>query len=72
LEITDNGMGFPPSIVQRATEPYVTTKPKGTGLGLAVVHKIMEEHGGTMDIGNIEKEGQMLGAKVSLSFVVAK
>ncbi len=72
LEITDNGMGFLPSIAQRAIEPYVTTKPKGTGLGLAVVHKIMEEHGGALDIGNIEKEGRILGAKVSLSFVVAK
>jgi len=72
LEVSDNGSGFPDSIIQRAFEPYVTTKPKGTGLGLAVVHKIMEEHGGKIEVGNIEKDGKLLGAKVSLSFVVAK
>jgi nitrogen fixation/metabolism regulation signal transduction histidine kinase len=72
LEVSDNGNGFPDSIIQRAFEPYVTTKPKGTGLGLAVVHKIMEEHGGKIEVGNIEKDGKLLGAKVSLSFVVAK
>jgi nitrogen fixation/metabolism regulation signal transduction histidine kinase len=72
LEVSDNGAGFPQSILKRAFEPYVTTKPKGTGLGLAVVHKIMEEHGGNIEVGNLEKDGKLLGAKVSLSFAVAK
>lgn len=72
LDVMDNGGGFDESIVKRAFEPYVTTKPKGTGLGLAVVQKIMEEHGGKIQVGNTEKDGKVLGAKVSLSFVVAK
>lgn len=72
LEIADNGTGFSEAILQRAYEPYVTTKPKGTGLGLAVVQKIMEEHGGKIEVANIEKAGKLLGAKVSLSFAVAK
>jgi nitrogen fixation/metabolism regulation signal transduction histidine kinase len=72
LDVNDNGGGFEESIVKRAFEPYVTTKPKGTGLGLAVVQKIMEEHGGKIQVGNTEKDGKVLGAKVSLSFVVAK
>lgn len=72
LEVCDNGGGFPESIVKRAFEPYVTTKPKGTGLGLAVVQKIMEEHGGKIEVGNTEKDGKVLGAKVSLSFALAK
>ena len=72
LDVTDNGGGFEESIVKRAFEPYVTTKPKGTGLGLAVVQKIMEEHGGKIQVSNTEKDGKVLGAKVSLSFVVAK
>ena len=42
----DNGTGFPDHILKRAFEPYVTTKAKGTGLGLAVVKKIADEHGG--------------------------
>ena len=72
LDINDNGGGFEASILKRAFEPYVTTKPKGTGLGLAVVQKIMEEHGGKIQVSNTEKDGKVLGAKVSLSFVVAK
>lgn len=72
LDIVDNGPGFPDAILKRAFEPYVTTKPKGTGLGLAVVHKIMEEHGGKIEVGNIEKAGKFTGAKVSLSFAIAK
>jgi nitrogen fixation/metabolism regulation signal transduction histidine kinase len=52
LSITDNGPGFSPKILARAFEPYVTSKPRGTGLGLAVVKKIIEEHGGRIDIKN--------------------
>ncbi|MDO5653731.1 MAG: ATP-binding protein, partial [Brachymonas sp.] len=45
LTVCDAGPGFPEHILQRAFEPYVTTKIKGTGLGLAVVKKIADEHG---------------------------
>jgi nitrogen fixation/metabolism regulation signal transduction histidine kinase len=52
LTITDNGPGFSPKILARAFEPYVTSKSRGTGLGLAMVKKIVEEHGGRIDIQN--------------------
>jgi len=52
LSISDNGPGFMPRILANAFEPYVTTKAKGTGLGLAMVKKIIEEHGGRIDIQN--------------------
>ena len=52
LSITDNGPGFAPKILARAFEPYVTSKPRGTGLGLAMVKKIIDEHGGRIDIQN--------------------
>jgi nitrogen fixation/metabolism regulation signal transduction histidine kinase len=52
LSIADNGPGFSPKILARAFEPYVTSKPRGTGLGLAMVKKIIEEHGGRIDIQN--------------------
>ena len=69
--VRDNGAGFPEHILKRAFEPYVTTKVKGTGLGLAVVKKIADEHGARIDISNRVAEGSVQGAQVSLSFAVA-
>ena len=72
LTVLDEGTGFAPNILQRAFEPYVTTKTKGTGLGLAVVKKIADEHGARLDIANRVEEGVVKGAQVSLSFGVEK
>ena len=52
LAVSDNGPGFTPKILARAFEPYVTSKARGTGLGLAMVKKIVDEHGGRIDIQN--------------------
>ena len=75
LRVQDNGMGFPAHILKRAFEPYVTTKVKGTGLGLAVVKKIADEHGARIDLSNrMVGEGEhkvIRGAQVSISFTVA-
>jgi nitrogen fixation/metabolism regulation signal transduction histidine kinase len=68
LTVLDNGPGFDEHILKRAFEPYVTTKEKGTGLGLAVVKKIADEHGTRVEISNRFLDGQLLGAQVSLSF----
>jgi nitrogen fixation/metabolism regulation signal transduction histidine kinase len=70
LLVRDNGAGFPDNILKRAFEPYVTTKAKGTGLGLAVVKKIADEHGARIDISNRVADGVVQGAQVSLSFPV--
>ncbi|HSI55595.1 MAG TPA: ATP-binding protein [Ramlibacter sp.] len=71
LIVQDTGAGFPEHILKRAFEPYVTTKAKGTGLGLAVVKKIADEHGARVDLKNRVEEGVVRGAQVSLSFAVA-
>lgn len=68
LTVSDSGGGFPSHILQRAFEPYVTTKPRGTGLGLAVVKKIADEHGARIELSNRTEEGVVRGAQVSLSF----
>jgi nitrogen fixation/metabolism regulation signal transduction histidine kinase len=70
LTVRDNGAGFPEHVLKRAFEPYVTTKVKGTGLGLAVVKKIADEHGARVDISNRVIDGAVQGAQVSLSFAV--
>ena len=65
----DNGPGFPDHILKRAFEPYVTTKAKGTGLGLAVVKKIADEHGGRDRPEESRGRRDVIqGAQVSLSF----
>lgn len=64
FSVTDNGSGFPEHLMKRVFEPYVTTKPKGTGLGLVIVKKIVEEHGGEIAISNLVPRG----ARVTLSF----
>jgi nitrogen fixation/metabolism regulation signal transduction histidine kinase len=67
FSVTDNGTGFPEHLMKRAFEPYVTTKPRGTGLGLVIVKKIVEEHGGDITIANVAPHG----ARVSLTFPAA-
>ncbi len=84
LHVIDNGPGFSDKVLKRAFEPYVTTKTKGTGLGLAVVKKIADEHGARVRVANLavaaEATGEAVagaastgngparGAQVSLSF----
>ena len=75
LSIVDNGPGFADKVLHRAFEPYITTKSKGTGLGLAVVKKIADEHRATVRIANLRDAGSddaaaaaVRGARVSLSF----
>jgi PAS domain S-box-containing protein len=72
LSVLDNGPGFPEGVLKRAFEPYVTSKAKGTGLGLAVVKKIADEHGARLRAVNVhageEQDLPVTGARVSLSF----
>ena len=70
LSVLDCGTGFPEHILKRAFEPYVTTKARGTGLGLAVVKKIADEHGTRVEIANRVVDGNAIGAQVSLSFAI--
>ncbi|WP_225782418.1 ATP-binding protein [Xenophilus sp. Marseille-Q4582] len=71
LIVQDSGPGFAESILKRAFEPYVTTKSKGTGLGLAVVKKIADEHGARIELSNRMADGAVAGAQVSLSFAAS-
>jgi nitrogen fixation/metabolism regulation signal transduction histidine kinase len=70
LSIEDNGSGFSAAVLQRAFEPYVTTKASGTGLGLAVVKKIADEHNARIELKNKMQDDLISGAQVSLSFRV--
>ncbi|MGO4907895.1 ATP-binding protein [Pseudorhodobacter sp. W20_MBD10_FR17] len=68
IRIADNGIGLPPDRA-RLFEPYVTTRANGTGLGLPIVKKIIEEHGGTLALLDaIEFDGNThVGAMAEIS-----
>jgi nitrogen fixation/metabolism regulation signal transduction histidine kinase len=66
LLIVDNGPGFPVELLPRIFEPYVTTKARGTGLGLPIVRKIVDEHQGTIEISNSPDGGARIDIRLPL------
>jgi len=66
LTIADNGPGFPVELLPRIFEPYVTTKARGTGLGLPIVKKIVEEHQGSIEISNAPEGGARIVIRLPL------
>ena len=66
LRIRDNGPGFPVELLSRIFEPYVTTKARGTGLGLPIVKKIIDEHLGTIEISNAPEGGARIDIRLPL------
>jgi two-component system nitrogen regulation sensor histidine kinase NtrY len=69
IEVSDNGIGFPTENRQRLLEPYMTTRAEGTGLGLPIVAKILEDHGGGIELLDAEWGP---GARVKLYFPVQR
>lgn len=57
LSVEDDGPGIPPAVAARVFTPFFTTKAKGTGLGLAVVQRIVDAHGGTVSLQSTPGEG---------------
>jgi two-component system, NtrC family, nitrogen regulation sensor histidine kinase NtrY len=68
IDIIDNGVGFPTENRQRLLEPYMTTREGGTGLGLPIVAKIFEEHGGGIEL--LDHPDGIRGAMVRLSLAI--
>jgi len=57
LAIIDSGSGIAPELMDRIFDPYFTTKPDGTGLGLPIALRIIQAHGGTLDISSAPGRG---------------
>ncbi len=60
LSVADNGDGFDEEVIERVFEPYVTTKVKGSGLGMAIVQNVIEQHDGRIFAGNVEPNGAII------------
>ena len=57
IRLSDGGPGIPESIQDKVLQPFFTTKEEGTGLGLSIATRIVEEHGGWMDLTSEEGKG---------------
>ena len=57
LEVLDRGPGLPAGLAHRVFEPYVSTKQRGSGLGLSLVRDIARQHGGTVSLAGREGGG---------------
>jgi two-component system nitrogen regulation sensor histidine kinase GlnL len=55
VSVEDNGEGIPEDMRAHIFDPFVTSKPKGSGLGLALVAKIIDDHGGTIEVDSAYK-----------------
>ena len=55
--VTDEGSGIPAAVRARIFDPFFTTKDKGLGLGLAVCHRILDEHHGAIQVDSVEGQG---------------
>jgi two-component system NtrC family sensor kinase len=62
MAVADTGSGIPPEMLARVFEPWVTTKTlgQGTGLGLAIAREVIEAHGGTITIRNLDAGGAVV------------
>ena len=57
IAVADSGPGIPPDELERVFDPYFTTRAEGTGLGLSLVHRIVSEHGGRIEVHSAPGEG---------------
>ncbi|HEY9401128.1 MAG TPA: ATP-binding protein, partial [Pyrinomonadaceae bacterium] len=67
LSIEDTGTGLSPSELQRIFIPFFTTKTKGHGIGLALAHRVVTEHGGTLSAANAPAGGAVFTLRLPLS-----
>jgi nitrogen-specific signal transduction histidine kinase len=60
VQVVDEGVGIPASTLTRIFDPFFTTKPSGLGLGLAICHRILEEHHGAIQVENARGRGTVV------------
>lgn len=72
VEVADEGEGIPPELLPRIFELYFTTKAKGSGIGLATTYRILQMHGGAMDVrSNTDPTSMDRGTTFTLRLPIA-
>jgi len=67
IDVVDQGCGIPTELIHRVFEPFFTTKAQGTGLGLAVVKRIIEEHHGELSLESTPGRGTTFSIRLPLN-----
>jgi signal transduction histidine kinase len=71
IAVTDEGVGIPMDALDHIFDPFFTTKPGGSGLGLATVHRIVEQHGGDVRVESRVGEGTTFRVRLPVGGVSA-
>jgi signal transduction histidine kinase len=58
--VRDDGCGIPEAVRERIFDPFFSTKPTGTGLGMAIARRIIEDHHGRIEVDSTEGEGSAI------------
>ncbi|MFO1002049.1 MAG: ATP-binding protein [Planctomycetaceae bacterium] len=66
IDVGDTGIGIPPEIRSKIFDPYFTTRPEGTGMGLALCFKYVQQNGGTIDFRTGEERGGQPGTEFTV------
>jgi C4-dicarboxylate-specific signal transduction histidine kinase len=64
VEVRDTGVGIPAAQLRKLFIPFFTTKPKGHGVGLALTHRVISQHGGTLTAANSPQGGAIFTIKL--------
>jgi nitrogen fixation negative regulator NifL len=67
VRVADQGCGIPDEVIQRLGEPFFSTKENGTGLGMMICHKIIQDHGGRLDIRSKVNKGTVVSVVLPVS-----
>ena len=67
IRVRDRGTGMAPRVLERAVEDFFTTKPDGSGLGLAFARRVLEAHGGTLTVASRPAPHPEQGTTVELT-----
>lgn len=67
IEMSDDGPGVPESIQEKLFQPFFSTKEEGTGLGLSIAQRMVEEHGGSLELESVEGKGATFRIKLPVS-----
>jgi signal transduction histidine kinase len=69
LAVIDSGSGVAPELMDRIFDPYFTTKPHGTGLGLPIALRIIQAHGGTLDVSTVLGRGTTVEVRLPIAML---